>query len=317
MDLVVQLDVAQRTPRLVAVVVIVHLRQGVDAGVGADRAVGSHPVEVAVAEVVVNATIAVVEIGGYCRAEADSTAYGTRVGIVGLVENTLGVDVHAQVLVKEGRGQADGEVSTLVITHLQRGLVECVAQADAVGEHALDVAIEADVLVGGEGRAVNQVLPVGVGRTHQRLDACQTVGTCIDGVHVVAVLVTRQHIHGSGVLLQAVAGVVADLHFVARAFLRGNDDDAVGGTRTIDGRGRGIFQHRIGLDVVGVDRSQGVGHACTTFCRYGHAVNHDQRVVAGIEGSCTTDTDGGTACGVTRSRSHQQARHFALQHLVG
>ena len=315
-NLIVQLHVTQRTPRVVAVGIVVELRQGVDAVVG--TYLTAHvPVPVAVEELFVDAAVGIAEVGFLRRGEGDGAAHGSRVGIVGLVVDTLGVDVHAQVVIEEFGSHAYREVGTLVVAHLQRSLVVGVAHAHPVGELAFHIAIDTQVLVGREGRAIDEVLPVGIGRTHERLYGLQTAGAGIGAAHVVAILVARHHVECRAVLFQTVAGVVAHLHVVAGALLGGDDNHTVRSARTVDGGGRSILQYRIGVDVVGVDRCQRVGHAGTTLGRNGYPVDYDQGVVLGLQRSGATNTNGCTTGGVARSGSNQQARHLALQHLVG
>ena len=59
------------------------------------------------------------------------------------------------------------------------------------------------------------------------------------------------------------------------------------------------------FNVVGVYRSQRVGHT-GAIARDGHTVNHDERVVGGIQRGRTTHADGGTARRVAGSRSNQR-----------
>ena len=316
MNLVVQLHVTQRTPRIVAVGIVVELRQGVDTVVGT-YLTAYVPVPIAVEELFVDAAVGIAEVRFLCRGKGDGAAHGPRVGIVGLVIDTLGVDVHAQVVVEKFGSHAYREVGSLIVAHLQRSLVIGIAHAHPVGELAFHITVDAQVLVGREGRAVDEVLPVGVGRTHERLHGFQTAGAGIGAAHVVAILVACHHVECRTVLFQTVAGVVAHLHILAGALLGGDDNHTIRSTRTVDGGGRSILQYRIGVDVVGVDRCQRVGHAGSTFECDRHPVNHDQGVVLGSQRCGSTNTNRCTSRGIARCGSNQQARHFALQHLVG
>ena len=52
-------------------------------------------------------------------------------------------------------------------------------------------------------------------------------------------------------LRDTVAEIVVDIELSALSLFRRYLDDTVGGTRTIDGRGRGVFQDRDTLNVLG------------------------------------------------------------------
>ena len=82
--------------------------------------------------------------------------------------------------------------------------------------------------------------------------------------------------------------------------LGGDDDDTIGTTRAIDGRGRHILQHLDRLDVGRINRSQrieiGASHTVAgiggrTAIVEQHTVDDIQRLIAGIDGVTATDAD--------------------------
>ena len=106
-------------------------------------------------------------------------------------------------------------------------------------------------------------------------------------------------------------GIEVHLDLIALLALLGrDDDDAVRGTRTVDGGRCGILQHLHALDVTCVQRVQGT-------CRR-HAVHDVQRVLRRIERTDTTDADRTHAARRAVGRN-RHARHLALQgaHRVG
>src|SRR5690606_32929251 len=71
-----------------------------------------------------------------------------------------------------------------------------------------------------------------------------------------------------------------------------DQDNAVGSTRTIDGRCIGIFEEGERLDIVRIDQAERIGTAIAAATGQWHAIDDDERVVAGIERRPGTDTDG-------------------------
>ena len=108
-------------------------------------------------------------------------------------------------------------------------------------------------------------------------------------------------------------------------FLRGNEHHAVGSTRPIDGRCRGIFKYFERFDVVWVNRGEGV-HAHLTavggLTRWrasrfkGNTIYNVKRLGACGERVCAThiDADSTARCPVGFVNHH--ARHLSLQGLV-
>ena len=106
------------------------------------------------------------------------------------------------------------------------------------------------------------------------------------------------------------------LDTVLHTFLGSDDDDPVRCTRTIDSRGTGILQHRKGFDVIRIDGGQGIGCARGRIIGYRNPVYHNQRVVAGIQGSTATDADAASCSRLTVACRYIQARHFPLNQFL-
>ena len=100
--------------------------------------------------------------------------------------------------------------------------------------------------------------------------------------------------------LPAIREVVVDLGFALRAFLRGDEDDTVGRTRTVDGSGSSVFEHFDALNILGVDELHAVlvgSHAIDDVERVGvvdgtDTAHTDHRLGTGLAGS-TRDVDAG------------------------
>ena len=204
----------------------------------------------------------------------------------------VGAEVHLL-----GRGvDAEPPHDTLIVE---------VAQREQVAD-LLRPARDREVVLLGVAVLENLVKPVGVGVEREVRDAVFTdpvgigrllppevdvrLGEDARGPDVVARLVDKLHVPGVirnevqvvvGHLQDALVGV-ADLGLPGRTVFRGDEDDAVGGARSVD-RGRGgVLEHRDRCDVVRVH----VVHA--PF----HAVNEHQRAVgAGGERAVAADTD--------------------------
>ena len=88
-----------------------------------------------------------------------------------------------------------------------------------------------------------------------------------------------------------------------------DDDDAVGAAGSVDGRGRGVFQHVDRLDVGGVDRrgERSLG---------GESVDDVERGVALREGVVAADGDVGLGAQRTVARGDDHAGDTAVQSLV-
>ncbi len=121
-----------------------------------------------------------------------------------------------------------------------------------------------------------------------------------------SVAVERVRSGGGGV--PRVVDIQRNIRLAGLAALGGDDDDTVGTTRTVDGRGRSVFQNVHRLDVGGVEIERR-----TIF----HAVDQDERVVACEERTGPAQVDVELAARLTRGLREVHARHFGLHGLHG
>ena len=106
------------------------------------------------------------------------------------------------------------------------------------------------------------------------------------------------------------------LDTVLRSLFGGDNDDSIRGSGAIDSRSRSILQNRKGFDVIRIDSGQGIGSTWCSIIGYRNPVNHNQRVVTGIQGSAPTDTDATPRSWLTVSCRYIQSRHLALNQFL-
>ena len=104
--------------------------------------------------------------------------------------------------------------------------------------------------------------------------------------------------------LHGEVGGVGHLGLALLGFLRGDEHDAVSGAGTVDGRSGGILQDGDGLDVVRVE------HRRVAL----DAVDEDQ-CAAAVDGTGTTDVEGGGTSGLTVGQGDVEVGDGAFQHL--
>ena len=135
----------------------------------------------------------------------------------------------------------------------------------------------------------------------ERSDVARIERGAVDGVHVDDIVV--HHVDRDADALESGAAVVGDARTPLPALLGGDEDDAVGGARTVDGRRRGVLQDRHRGHVIRVD----IVHAADD------AVDHHQRRRV-VERTHAADGHGGlVGAGLTRRLHGQQARRDALK----
>ena len=220
---------------LVTVVVLVDHRQGVVVGIDAHG--GLKPCSVGIAngvggrEVVHGVEHALAALGTIAAAHrhaVEASLHGIQTdGDVQMVfqyaggKQCAGVDtVHA--------GSLDHTLAVHIVdrTHVLRGLV---------------ATTDADIMVMGNTRTQHLVLPVGI--TSAILHGCDEAA--------VAQLGSRSHVEGLHHAVESHVSVVAHVSAAFLSALGGDDDDAVGCLRTVDGGCRGIAQHVDRLNIVG------------------------------------------------------------------
>ena len=242
-----------------------------------------------------------------------------RVGVLTLREHVLlldfrvhGVQVEGHAAVEELRGVAGGEgvaVEVVVLddtsgvdrTGRNVGLVLLVARREAhrVGDVVARLEEVVDAVVGRRAHLLGvPAVPLARLRTVGVLEAGQHEGR-VEG-RVVA---------------------VGDRGVVGRALLRGDDDHAVGGSRTVERRGGRAVEDRYRLDVVGVDGRHGVtgltgaGVLVVGLGRRGvrqrNTVDHVEGVVVARDGLRTTHHHAGAAADTGRTGVNLHAGNLA------
>ena len=293
-DLVVELRVADETVGIGRIVFRLEQAHRVHRGHRVDVAglviPGGEAVQVVAADAVAHRFGRVVVVGG-----ADGIL--VRILVEGIGAFTVEVD--RQVLVEETRREVDGGRGTVHLRALERTRLGRITAGYTVREDFADAAGDAQVAVVGRGDLVDLTLPVGVvdlllaalidtevgfGSRVLAVEFTDQVG---DPLGVEQAVVLGDRVHGTGEVSGHVRHVAAGLG----ALLRGDHDDTVGCTGTVDGGGRSIFQHGEALDVFRVDGRKRIGHTADAVVRHRQTVNHDERVVGRIEGGAATDTD--------------------------
>ena len=119
---------------------------------------------------------------------------------------------------------------------------------------------------------------------------------------------------------EADLGVHAEAHLAFLAFLGGDDDNPVGGTRTIDGGGAGVLKQGDALDVFRVEGRQRVGTRTVGIVAHTHGTCHNGNTVYNIEGgvarrerACTADTHRSGRTGLAGSRRNLHTGNATLQ----
>ena len=319
-NLIVDLGVADETLGTRRIVAVVELRERARTQQGVGRevlAAARSVVPVSVGGRVVDRAVVVAEVGVDRGVEEGSRTHHAARSVALRRDDALGVEVDREVLVEEVGREAQVERPAFVFRRFERTLLVGVAHRCTVGHAVVDVADQADVVVMRNGGAEDQILPVGVLVAEHRLYLVARGRTC--GIHLVDVgaeLAGGHHGQLVGVGLDAHAAAVRYAGRVAAPLLGGDEDDAVRSTRTVDGRRRSVLEHGEGFDVVGVDRLQRVGHTLAAVDCDGYPVDHDQRVVRGVERSRTAHADGGARSGASVAGDDMHARNLTLEHVL-
>ena len=119
------------------------------------------------------------------------------------------------------------------------------------------------------------------------------------------ILLGVEHVDVLAGTVERDTGGEVDLGLAALTLLGGDEHDTVGGAATVDGCGRGVFQHLDALDVLGVDTCQtalgglhGVATCATTAVGvadvlgsvvHDNTIDHIQRFLVTVEGRGTAD----------------------------
>ena len=143
-----------------------------------------------------------------------------------------------------------------------------------------------------DGSAEDKVLPVSIHIAHKSCDIVALGGSrkeCIG--HILTELPWAHCLDFPGVLLYADTSVVGNGRSAGKSSLCSDYYDTIGCARAVDCRRRCVLEHGERIDVVRVEHIKRVGHSLTSVVCDRNTVNHDERVVGGVEGSGTADTD--------------------------
>ena len=156
--------------------------------------------------------------------------------------------------------------------------------------------------VGLRGRAVHFALEV----LHHRIEVA--VGFRHHALQLVLeVLLAVHHIDVIHQERETELVAVVDVRASAPAAFGRDDNHAVGAARTVNRRGRSVFQHLDVGDVVGVERRE-IGRL------HHHAVHNIKRSVATVDRSCTADADRQiVAARLSRTAGDHHTGRLALQ----
>ncbi len=292
--------------------------RGVDVGHHGPGAIAQVAVGRGPLKVVVEVLKAAGHAHGLCRIYAQGVAYGTAVGIVILAPHPLGIQVHHQVVVEQRGVEVGAHGVALEVGSLDDTLLARVAQAHAIGQILAHRAAHLQVVVGRPGGAQDFVLPVGAGSTQQAHSRIVEAGAVVHLLDIVAILVAAHHVDGLALHAHGDTAVVAHLGLLAAASLLGSDDDdAVAAAATVDGGCRSVFQDVEALNVQRVDHRQAVGHALDAVVVHGDTVDHNQRVVAGVERRAAANAYRRLAARSTALAGHAHTGHLAGKQVLG
>ena len=264
----------------------------------------------------------VLQVGGGQTGEADSsrddaakaagiqaTGRGRLVAVGGhAADPCVEVEVLGQV-----HPEIDAGVVAVVVVVFQQTVMVQVAHGHHV-LHLLASAADAQLVLGLQGMAAQQFVQVhlvgivvGVGTVAVLLDHLRRVGLGAHGhVVVFGIFIGVCQVGQFRGLAHAYRTVVGDACLAFLTLLGGDQDDAVGSARTVDGSGRGVLQHG---DVVNVCRGQ-------VAQRAGHTVHQHQGAGRSAERAHTADADGaGFLSGITAALCDGDAGHQTGEHV--
>ena len=168
-------------------------------------------------------------------------------------------------------------------------------------------------MVVAEGCAENLILPVGV--CIAQLGNVQALDTS----HQTLVLCRIQHVILLGNGRNGDVAIVGQMRNRGSLFalLGGDDDHTVRCARTINSCSRGVLQNGERLNVVRVDHSHHVTHTCCCTIGDGQSVDNQQRVIAGIQRSTTTNTNLGSGTWRTTAGDNVNTGNLTNKHIRG
>ena len=309
-DLIIELCVANETVCSSFILLVVELSNRVAGCHGVHFAVGLSP------DVISEKAGGSVVIDGLGGVVTESGTDGALVGVPVLCKSVLTVEVHAQVLLKEGGSEVEANGSTIHLGALEGTVLvgEAAGYAVRQGYSAeCHVAVYAKVGVHGGSGVVDELLPVGV--LGSEGVECRSGGEAVGnaflhkGAHLVTgenVVVLGDGVHGGGHVNGDVGH--AGCGSCLGTLLGGNHDNTVGCTGTVDSGCGCVLENGEALDILGVDGGQRIAHTGNAVVGYRQTVDDVQRIVGGVKRCAATDTDGGAGTGHTGTGSNHDAR---------
>ena len=222
-----------------------------------------------------------------------------------------------QPVLEQRAGRVDAEVILVVLRAFEDAVLPQVAHRQRVGQ-LVGAAVELHVVVVQDRGLEVEVGPVAVGveRRIVALAEMLDVALAVTGLlaRVEARLVVEVHVIDrseqvgiAGHLLDRDVSVVLDLQAARTAFLRGDEDDAVGGLVAVDGGRGGVFQDRHRLDVLGVHLVE----------RRFESVDDDQRRRIVERADAAHGDRAAVGSGLARGLGHLHARDLAVLEVGG
>ena len=269
------------------------------------------PLEITSEVVALGASVIVNVLRGV---EAQSVANGSIVGIIRFGKHTLGVEVHRQVVVEKRGIEVQSCRNTLEIGSFKDTLLSRIAHRHAVRQ-VLNRTLHGHVMVVAHGRTINFFLPIGVSSAQC---LCGIAACSVSLRDEIAIFVAVHQFERVALNANGYATVIAHLRSHALAtFLRGDDDNTIRTARTVDSRGRSIFQDVERLDVLGVNHRQGVRQTLHAVLVHSYTIDNDKGIVRGVQRRTTTYTDARTRTGCTAIRRNVHTSHLTREHVLG
>ena len=235
--LIVQLDVAQATLGRSLVVHVQEQGQGVDGRIVVRSVAGDvaivvvDGIGVAVESVIAVQAFRIVSLGinRFGGVVINGCTHGAGVGETVVVDGTLHVDVHAQVVIEELRAEVDGARVAFVVRGLQRTAFLVVAERYAERQET-GLARYGNVLVCAQAGLVDFILPVGrnIGVHVQVVfNGAVHIRAGILAEHGLTELVAIHHVDALVGVFERISAVVRHFDFTLCTFFRSDDDDTV------------------------------------------------------------------------------------------
>ena len=239
---------------------------------------------------------------------------GLRIGKTVVAASAFQIDVQLEAVIQEHGSERDAAGVAGHVVGPQYTVLAARTERQTV-RYRTSPAGDAEVVVRSESGMEYFFVPVGVDTVvEQRLLAVIAVSA-----HQTVQLVTCNHVSRPGGSLEGVRRGERDLRADGTgALLGGDDDDTVGGTRSVDGRRGRILEDGHALDVVRIDETQEVSAAGNRPADlHGHAIEDNQRVVGRIERRTATDADRTAGRRRTAAADNLHTAHLAVDKCLG